>query len=262
MKRKTVMGILAITLVMSVTACASKTDDTAETKAAQSEAVAAADETAETEMSQSEETAAPEEAAETEATASDERNDYGLTSEETDQLVSLVEQKVTDQYLNKYDIAPADFTFPEYQPVMNYYDMTADNLWAQVGGSMNLDMNGSDYDLAIIVMIGEMAGDKEKTLEDIKTAINEGAISFKDSWKEQRAEGYQWFSENDPQNGDLIGAVYEGIAAFLNGLDVDERAEVLYDMYVKNVYEAGTDDDGKHLHTMFDQVIIQNATFE
>lgn len=261
MKRKTVMGIMAITLAMSVTACASKTGDTAETKAAQSEAVAVADETAETEKSQSEETTAPEEAAETEAAASDERNEYGLTSEETDQLVSLVEQKVTDQYLNKYDIAPADFTFPEYQPVINDYDMTADNLWALVDGSM--DENDSAYDLSTIVMIGEMAGyDKEKTIEDIKTAINEGAISFKDSWKEQRALEYQWFSENDPQNGDLIGAVYEGIVAFLNGLDVDERAEVLYDVYAKNVYEAGTDDDGKKLHTMFAQVIIQNATFE
>ena len=61
-----------------------------------------------------------------------------------------------------------------------------------------------------------------------------------------------WFTENDPQQGDLIGAVYEGIAEFLNGLDEDTRAEVLYDTCLKNVIEPGEDEQGRDLHTTFD----------
>ena len=67
---------------------------------------------------------------------------------------------------------------------------------------------------------------------------------------------------NNPQEGDLVGAIYEGIAEFLNGLDDAERAEVLYDVYAANVYQNGNgeDEQGRVLHTMFDQVIIENVS--
>ena len=70
--------------------------------------------------------------------------------------------------------------------------------------------------------------------------------------------------ENNPQEGDLVGAIYEGIAEFLNGLDDAERAEVLYDVYAANVYQNGNgeDEQGRVLHTMFDQVIIENVSFK
>lgn len=57
-----------------------------------------------------------------------------------------------------------------------------------------------------------------------------GTISFKESAKEQNETNYEWYVENNPQEGDLAGAIYEGIAEFLNGLDDAERAEVLYDV--------------------------------
>ena len=82
--------------------------------------------------------------------------------------------------------------------------------------------------------------------------------------KEQDETSYEWYVENNPQEGDLVGAIYEGIAEFLNGLDDAERAEVLYDVYVANVYQNGNgeDEQGRVLHTMFDQVIIENVSFK
>ena len=82
--------------------------------------------------------------------------------------------------------------------------------------------------------------------------------------QEQSELSYEWYAENDPQKGDLVGAIYEGIAEFLNGLDDAERAEVLYDVYAANVYQNGNgeDEQGRVLHTMFDQVIIENVSFK
>ena len=87
-------------------------------------------------------------------------------------------------------------------------------------------------------------------------------ISFKESAKEQDETSYERYVENNPQEGDLVGAIYEGIAEFLNGLDDAERAEVLYDVYAANVYQNGNgeDEQGRVLHTMFDQVIIENVS--
>lgn len=42
---------------------------------------------------------------------------YGLTEEETEKLAELVKEKVKTQYLDKYEIDPASFTFPEYEPI-------------------------------------------------------------------------------------------------------------------------------------------------
>ena len=82
--------------------------------------------------------------------------------------------------------------------------------------------------------------------------------------KEQNETNYEWYVENNPQEGDLAGAIYEGIAKFLNGLDDAERAEVLYDVYAANVYQNGNgeDEQGRVLHRMFDQVIIENVSFK
>lgn len=50
----------------------------------------------------------------------------------------------------------------------------------------------------------------------------------------------------------------------MNGLDDAERAEVLYDVYAANIYQNGNgeDEQGRVLHTMFDQVIIENVSFK
>ena len=48
----------------------------------------------------------------------------------------------------------------------------------------------------------------------------------------------------------------------MNGLDDAERAEVMYDVYAAIDYQNGNgeDEQGRVLHTMFDQVIIENVS--
>ena len=245
MKRKIIISILALTMMMSVSACASETENTIQTQVSQNEVT---DKEPVSDTSDKKET-------------SEERNEYGLTDEEMKTLVSLVKEKVTEQYLKQYSINPADFTFPEYVPA-NYGEAEADNLWANVEASLRLVYNGSVYDLPPIVTAAETAGMKEMGTDEIAKAINTGTFVFKDSWQEQNETGYQWYNENDPQEGALIGAVYEGIAAFLNGLDTDERVDVLYETYAKNVYDGGEDGEGRSLHTMFDQVLCNELVFD
>lgn len=111
MKRKIVIGVLALAMVMPMTACSSKTEDKAQTNVSQSD---------DKQKAESADTAEKGE-------SSDEINEYGLTGEQTETLCNLVKEKVTEQYLNKYNINPADFTFPEYVPA-NWEEVMPDNI--------------------------------------------------------------------------------------------------------------------------------------
>lgn len=239
MKKKLVIGMLVLSMAVSATACSSKKEETATT-----------------ETSQSTDTEKVSDAAD-ETDSSDERNAYGLTEEETAKLAELVKEKVKTQYLDKYEIDPAGFTFPEYEPIAERTE--SKDLWTP------LDWNYlCRYEVEPIVTMAEVAKYKENGIEDISDGIKDGTISFKESAKEQNETIYEWYIENNPQEGDLTGAIYEGIAEFLNGLDDAERAEVLYDVYAANVYQDGNgeDEQGRRLHTMFDQVIIENVSFK
>ena len=246
MKRKIVIGMLVLSMAVSATACSSKKEETAKI------------ETSQTETSQSTDTEKSSDTTD-EADSSDERNAYGLTEEETAKLAELVKEKVKTQYLDKYEIDPASFTFPEYEPVGEENRAEAADPWTFV------DWNCLRIsELGLHVITAEFAGDKSYGIDGIAEGISDGEISFKESMQEQNELGYEWYAENDPQKGDLIGAIYEGIAEFLNGLDDAERAEVLYDVYAANVYQDGNgeDEQGRTLHSMFDQVIIENVSFK
>ena len=230
MKRKIVIGMLVLSMAVSATACSSKKEETAKTERLHRVQIRR-------KLRRNQQT---------EADSSDERNAYGLTEEETEKLAELVKEKVKTQYLDKYEIDPASFTFPEYEPIAERTE--AKDLWTP------LDWNYlRSYELATIVVIAEEAGYKDKGIEDISEGIKDGTISFKESAKEQNETNYEWYVENNPQEGDLAGAIYEGIAEFLNGLDDAERAEVLYDVYAANVYQNGNgeDEQGRVLHRIF-----------
>lgn len=113
MKRKIVIGVLALAMVMpmSMSACSSKTEDKSQTNVSQSDDKQKAESADNAEKGES----------------SDEINEYGLTGEQTETLCNLVKEKVTEQYLNKYNINPADFTFPEYVPA-NWEEVMPDNM--------------------------------------------------------------------------------------------------------------------------------------
>ena len=144
MKRKIVIGVLALAMVMPMTACSSKTEDKAQTNVSQSDDKQKAGSADTAEKGES----------------SDEINEYGLTGEQTETLCNLVKEKVTEQYLNKYNINPADFTFPEYVPA-NWEEVMPDNIWAYVQDSLKLRWNGTVYDLPSIVITADTAGYKE-----------------------------------------------------------------------------------------------------
>lgn len=130
MKRKIVIGVLALAMVMPMTACSSKTEDKAQTNVSQSDDKQEAESADTAEKGES----------------SDEINEYGLAGEQTETLCNLVKEKVTEQYLNKYNINPADFTFPEYVPA-NWEEVMPDNIWAMCKRAWKLRWNGTVYDL-------------------------------------------------------------------------------------------------------------------
>ena len=84
---------------------------------------------------------------------------YGLTEEETEKLAELVKEKVKTQYLDKYEIDPASFTFPEYEPIAERTE--AKDLWTP------LDWNYlRSYEVATIVVVAEEAGYKDKGMSN------------------------------------------------------------------------------------------------
>lgn len=86
-----------------------------------------------------------------------------------------MKEKVTEQYLNKYNINPADFTFPEYVPA-NCEEVMPGNIWAYVQDSLKLRWNGTVYDLLSIVITADTAGYKETGIKEIRKAISEGLL--------------------------------------------------------------------------------------
>lgn len=67
---------------------------------------------------------------------------YGLTEEETEKLAELVKEKVKTQYLDKYEIDPASFTFPEYEPIAERTE--AKDLWDSAGLELLTQLRSGD----------------------------------------------------------------------------------------------------------------------
>lgn len=158
-EEKIVIGVLALAMVIPMSVCSSKTEDKAQTNVSQSDDKQKAGSADTAEKGES----------------SDEINEYGLTGEQTETLCNLVKEKVTEQYLNKYNINPADFTFPEYVPA-NCEEVMPGNIWAYVQDSLKLRWNGTVYDLLSIVITADTAGYKETGIKEIRKAISEGLL--------------------------------------------------------------------------------------
>lgn len=243
MKKKLVIGMLVLAMAVSLTACSSKdTATVGSTQNTEADKVETSSGTAGKDVTDTADKKG----------STDEKSAYGLTKEETERLAESVKAKVTTQYLEKYGIDAASFTFPEAG-----FEIAGIDFWSMI----DVNYLKREY-IEIPVTVGETAGDKSMGVEQISDNISDGTLAFKESAKEQSEFCYGWFSENNAsQEGDLAGAIYEGIAEFLNSLDDAKRADVLYDVYDANIYQAEKDAQGKTLHTMFDQVIIENVSF-
>ncbi len=230
MKKKFVIALLALTLASSSIVYAADATDNAATESVASDS------------------------------ATEETSEYDLTEAETDELVKMVKDKITAQYLDVYQIDPATFTIPAYVPV-TYDKASADNPWSDVrvvlqGGIINPDVN-----LNTEVSVAIAAGLDDMGIDSIKGYLENGDLTFKDTFQEQAPQMYEAITGSNPEQAALIGAIYEGIAEFLNSLDTDRCAEVLF-ARKKAVIEAGEDENYAELQTMFDPVIEKNISFE
>lgn len=203
-----------------------------------------------------------------EEAGSAETEDYGMTEEQVAALVDSVKTSVTENYLEKYGIAPADFQMNPYDGNdMNNYTMSGEYTgsdpyqWSKIWYNVDRDLIKADSDMEMSLMVNAFTEGDGITLEMAVEDI--GDVVFPDD-----SESCSALFDN-PQTADLMNAVYKGIAAFLNGLDGEAKTEVLLKRYgmaansekVK-VFINENEYMEQQSETMFDKVICENIKFE
>ena len=231
-------------------------------------AVYAAEPAAQEETENSGETAPAEEKDSAAEAGSAESEGYGMTEEQVTALVDSVKTSVTENYLDKYGIAPADFQMNPYDGNdMNNYTLSGEYTgsdpyqWAKIWYNVDRDLIKADSDMEMSLMVNAFTGVDDITLE---MAIEDiGDVVFPDDSE----SCYTLF--DDPQTADLMNAVYKGIAAFLNGLDGEAKTEVLLNRYSMaanaervKVFINENEYIEYQSETMFDRVICENIKFE
>lgn len=210
-----------------------------------------------------------EEAAET-TEDSDELNEYGLTNAQQEALLTEVKNSVTEEYLSKYDINPSEFKLHPYDvnDLKNYDEsgnyIGADpeectKMWNVIDKTI-LWTNGLGDRFVMGVALGDM--------DLIKDQIKDSGLSFEDTLDAQneknKENGAAWILDTSSQKYSLMNGVYMGIAKFLNGLDEEERIDVicnLYEVMEENSEEVDINGYSYKTTTMFDKVISENIQF-
>lgn len=206
------------------------------------------------------------ETAPAEAGSAESEND-GMTEEQVTALVDSVKTSVTENYLEKYGIAPADFQINPYDGNdMNNYTMSGEYTgsdpyqWSKIWYNVDRDLIKADSDMEMSLMVNAFTEGDAITLEMAVEDI--GDVVFPDD-----SESCSALFDN-PQTADLMNAVYKGIAAFLNGLDGEAKTEVLlkrYGMAANSEKVKVFINENEYMEyqseTMFDKVICENIKF-
>ena len=206
------------------------------------------------------------ETAPAEAGSAESEND-GMTEEQVTALVDSVKTSVTENYLEKYGIAPADFQINPYDGNdMNNYTMSGEYTgsdpyqWSKIWYNVDRDLIKADSDMEMSLMVNAFTEGDAITLEMAVEDI--GDVVFPDDSESCSA------LFDDPQTADLMNAVYKGIAAFLNGLDGEAKTEVLlkrYGMAANSEKVKVFINENEYMEyqseTMFDKVICENIKF-
>ncbi len=267
MRRKVIALLLCGALAASVLAGCGSAKEEASAPAGSS--TAESGENAE----QTEEDAETEETAEAEGQDTGEINEYGLTDAQQEALLASVKESVTTEYLEKYNIAPADFKLLPYDAndLNNYEGETytgtdpyeSASVWRVVDDVIGKTQNWEQTALA-------MGLDTEVERELAADFVESPELVFAGTLEEQNAlnketTGGAFVLDTSTQKYALENALYMGIAEFLNGLSDTERAQVLVNLYAPIhgqepvVMESGFSAPSA---VLFDRVICDNIQFE
>ena len=202
---------------------------------------------------------------------SSELNEYGLTAGQQEALLASVQASVTEGYLEKYNIPAADFKLLPYDANdLNNYDWSGQYTGADpyesatVWLTVNNTILWSDFGV-YLMSVPELG--KEMGVD----ILLEKDLTLGDTLEEQNQKnseiGASYVLDTSTERYNLENAVYMGIANFLNQLDEQERAEVLYELYTisdKNLEQVLLSNSGQEERstTMFDKVISENIQFE
>lgn len=206
-----------------------------------------------------------------------EPNDYGLTDTQQEKLVECVKDSVTGGYLEKYSIPAADFKLQPFDAndLNNYvlsegeYIYTGADSYECADLWYVIDETVINSDVKNRMLTGMAAGDKETAKIILE---KDGGIMMEDTLEAQSNKNIEMsgsgivLKDTSSQNYDLKNAVYGGIAKFMNGLEEEERVDVLFHLYEieYNSESVLVESMEREVHsvTMFDRVISENIQFE
>ena len=193
-------------------------------------------------------------------------NAYGLTDAQQASLIDSVKASI-EEYLNKYNISAEDFRLQTYDVNdMGNYDENGNYTgedayqWTFLWHTVDDAIWNSGLDMVMTL------GDDQEFITEL---IGDEVGIFADDLNIQLQNNLEnWGSAVivDPSDElyDLQNAVYRGIVNFINGLDSQERNELLYNLgkerakaeYIPIGMTSYPD------QVMFDRVISENLQFE
>lgn len=199
-------------------------------------------------------------------------NKYGLTDAQQEALLEAVKTSVTEGYLEKYNIPASDFELRPFDVNdLNHYDSsneyTGEDPYecAVLWNVMDHTVLGASLEVTLRTFMD--VRDRESALDIIQEEDTHLEDTFEArNQKNREVDNVSYELDTSSQSYALWNSVYMGIVEFLNGLDEQERAEVLYDLY-ENAFDNSEEvvlDNGSTVRsrTMFDKVISENIEFK
>lgn len=198
-------------------------------------------------------------------------NEYGFTQEQQEALLESVKTTVTDGYLNKYGIVPKDFQIRAFDANdLGNYDSsgayTGEDPYQFASAWDVIDRTIWNKDnLCMYAVTGLASGDEsgDVFLSSVDEYVFADTLEAQNEENKEKTGGRIVFDNTPEKDYDLANALYMGIAQFLNSMEKQDRAELVYRLYVMEVQSEKVEVNGMEYvsQTMFDRVISENIRF-